>query len=194
MALRRTPAFQRYVDRAKRHLLIDPQQALSDFNQALQLAPEKEKAGILKQRSKLLQTLGQVKDATRDKIAALQSEGAYSGVEGFAALTGIDKDVYVGGVKANEQRVLVKNQEAVGLGWCKKCKAAVELDMDMHCKLHPKSRITDIRLAVAEDVPAELVKMQEELTKRNRSNRVRQIIGIIVLIIIFVALCYFTNL
>ena len=185
--LQRTPAHEKYVDRANRHLQLDPQQALTDFNRALQLAPEKAKAEILKSRSKLLLTLGQEQDATRDKIAAMQSEGAYDGAAGFASIVGADKDTFVSGLKSQEQQQLVKSNAAVGLGWCTKCKAVVRLDANMHCSLHPKARITDVRLAVADDAAAEQAAMQESITKRNRSLMVRRIIMIIALLVACVA-------
>ncbi len=192
-AFRRTPLHEKYTDRAKRHITLDPDQALADFNHALQLAPEKQKGVVLKERAKLLQTLGQSQEAARDKIAAMESEGAYEGAATFATLVGADRDLAVRDAKAREQKELVKAHAAVGLGWCKKCKAAAELDSEMHCKLHPKARICDIKLAVAEDVPLELAAMQETLTRRNKSIRVRRIVFAILAIIILVVLCYFTN-
>ncbi len=192
-ALQRTPAHEKYTDRAKRHITLDPDQALADFNQALQLAPEKEKGAILKARAKLLETLGLAHEAVRDKIAAMETEGAYEGSAAFAALIGSDKDMAIRDAKSREQKELVKAHAAVGLGWCAKCKAAVELDGEMHCRLHPKARIRDIKLAVAEDVPQQLAVMQEALTKRNKAQRVRSIVYLVLAVLILVALCYLTN-
>lgn len=192
-ALQRTPAYEKYVDRAKRHLQIDPDQALSDFNHALNNAPEKQKAGILKERAKLLAAQGRVTESTRDTIASMDSEGAYDGAEGFATLIGVDKDVYVAGVKSSQQREMVKSHAAVGLGWCKSCKAVVELDEGMHCKLHPTAKISDTRLAVPEDVPVELARLNEELTRRNKSLRTKRIVYLILFVVIVAALCVLTN-
>ena len=192
-ALQRTPAHETYSERAKRHLALDAEQALADFNQALQLAPEKQKSAILKERAKLLQTLGLAQDAARDRIAAMESAGAYEGTEGLASILGADKDMMVRDAKTREQKEMLKAHAAVGLGWCKACKAAVELDEQMHCKLHPKARVRDIKLAVPDDVPLELAAMQAALTKQYKALRVRRIVFAVLGIVILTALCYLTN-
>lgn len=192
-ALQRTPQYEKYVERAKRHLQLDPDQALADFNQALNLAPEKNKAAILRDRAALMAKLGRATESARDKIAAMESEGAYDEASGFATLIGADKDVFVDGVKSSQQKELVKTHAAVGMGWCKKCKAVVELDEAMHCKLHPTTKITDVKVAVPEDAPAELARLQEQITKRNRLLRTRQIVLLIAFVVIIAVLCYLTN-
>jgi RNA polymerase subunit RPABC4/transcription elongation factor Spt4 len=192
-ALQRTPAHEKFVDRAKRHLSIDPAQALADLSKALNLAPEKQKTAILKERAKLLAAMDRMTESTRDKIASMEGEGAYEGAGGFAALVGMDKDVYVAGVKSSQQSEMVKSHAAVGLGWCKKCKTVVELDDGMHCKVHPTAKITDIHLAVPEDVPVELNRLIEELTRRNKSLRTKRIVYLILFILVVVALCYLST-
>jgi hypothetical protein len=71
--------------------------------------------------------------------------------------------------------------------------AAVELDDQMHCKLHPKARINDVKLVVPEDVPLELPELQVALTKQYKALRVRRIIIAVLAIVIIVVLCYLTN-
>ena len=192
-ALQRTPLYEKYVDRAKRHLSVDPDQAVADFTQALNLAPEKQKGAILKERSKLLATLGRDMDAARDKIAAMDSEDAFAGTAGLATMIGADKDIMVSDAKSREQQEMVKSHVAVGLGWCKKCKAVVELDDAMRCKIHPTAKISDVHVAVPEDVPAELARRQAEITSRNKSLRLKRIILLITIVLVIAALCYLTN-
>ena len=50
-----------------------------------------------------------------------------------------------------------------------------------------------MHLAVPEDVPDELARMQELLTRRDRSLRTRRIILLIAFVLIVAALCYLTN-
>jgi len=192
-AVQRTPQYEKYVDRAKRHLQIDPEQALADLNEAIRLAPEKQMSAILKERSALLVSMGHTTDAVRDKIAAMEGGGAYENEAGFATLIGADRDTMVGGIKSTQQQEMVKAHAAVGLGWCKKCKSVVELDEAMHCKLHPTAKISDVHLAVPEDVPAELARLHEEITRRDRSLRTRRITLLIAFVLIVAALCYLTN-
>lgn len=192
-AFQRTPAYEKYNERARRHKKLDPEQALADFNYAFQIAPDKAKGDILKERAKLLEDLGQTQQATRDKIAAIDSAEAYGGAATFAAMIGADAEVVARDAMVRDQQELLQANAAVGLGWCAKCKAAVELDNQMRCKLHPKARISAIKLAVPEDVQLTLVAMQDSLTKQYKALRVRRMIVILIVIIAIAALCYLTN-
>ncbi len=72
----------------KRHLTLDQDQALADMNEALRLAPDKARASILKERSKLLETLGQTKQALRDRIAVAEDAGAHDAGGDMASMLG----------------------------------------------------------------------------------------------------------
>jgi hypothetical protein len=174
-AVRRTPPYQRYVNRAQRHTLLDPEQALADLTRALELAPAKEQAAIFKTRSELNQKLGLTTQATRDKIAYTESEGAYSGSSAVASLTGMDSDTYVGGIRTAEQEALLKAQEAIALGYCPKCKDVVLLDEKKRCKLHPRRRIQGMRLAVPQDEEKTRSSMRTDLFQKQRRLRMKNI-------------------
>lgn len=179
LALTPTPAHQKYLNRARRHLTLDPAQALADLNQALELALEPDRTAILKERARLHTSLGQSQQALRDKIATIESDGAYQGAEAVAALTGMDKDTFVGGLKNNELQALLKSQAAVPLGYCPKCKNVVELNEKMKCKLHRRARIENVRLAIPEDVSMIKTAILESQAKTTRFNRFRQLLLIV---------------
>lgn len=190
MALTRTPAHQKYLNRARRHLSLDSAQALADLNQALALAPEKERPVILKERARLHESLGQKLQATRDKIAHIESEGAYQAAEGIAALTGMDRDVFANGIKDSDIQALVKAHEAIPLGYCPKCKDVVELSEKMKCQSHPRARIASVRLAVPEDASKIKAAILEAQTKLNRLNRRRAILQVVAFLALIILLPY----
>lgn len=192
-ALKPTPLFEKYLERGKRHVNLDKDQALADFSKALELAPEKERAPILKERAKLLESMGQLEQATRDKIATLESSNAYSGAEGFAALTGLDRDSVVKGMRESDQKALLEANSAVALGYCVKCKAAVQLDVKSHCTLHPHGRITNIHLAVPADVNVKMAEIQEAGRKDQRRALIRTIVFVLGLIILCVVMSMVMN-
>lgn len=181
-ALKRTPMYERYFDRAKRHLTLDKDQALADLNKAVELAPEKNRVPILKERAKLLESMGNVQQATRDKIASLENEGRYENTGAFAAMIGADKDIYVNNVKKADREALLKTSHAIALGYCPKCKAAVGLDEKSHCKLHPHAHITDIRLAVPRDIETVKQSMLEERAKKKKAGTINTLVTIAALI------------
>jgi len=192
-ALKPTPLFERYLDRGKRHVNLDKDQALADFSKALELAPEKERAPILKERAKLLESMGQTEQATRDKIATLENSNAYSGAEGFAALTGLDKDSVVQGMRENDQKALLQAHSAIALGYCTKCKMAVQLDVKSHCVLHPHARITNIHLAVPADINVTMTQINEKAKKDQRLALIRTIVFVVGVIILCVVISLLTN-
>ena len=192
-ALKPTPLYEKYLERGKRHINLDKEQALADFSKALELAPEKERAPILKERAKLLESMGQVEQATRDKIATLENPNAYSGAEGFAALTGLDRDSVVKGMRESDQKALLQANSAVALGYCTKCKAAVQLDVKSHCVLHPHARITNIHLAVPADINAKMAEIQEAGMKDQRRALIRTIVFVLGLIILCVVISMLMN-
>src|SRR5512133_2673775 len=126
-ALGKTPMHERYLDRAKRHLALDRDQALADLNQAVALAPEKSRVPILKERAKLLEAMGQTTEATRDKIALLDAD-KHETASMFAGGLGADKDMFVNDLRSQERTALLKTKTAVALGYCSVCRAVVELD------------------------------------------------------------------
>ena len=60
---------EKHVERAQRHIEPVPEQVLADFTKALELAPEKEQADILKQGGELYSKLGRKEEALADLSA-----------------------------------------------------------------------------------------------------------------------------
>ena len=183
---KRTPIHERYLDRAKRHLTLDQQQALADLNEALRLAPDKARAAILKERGKLLDTLGQTQQALRDRIAVAEDAGAHEAGGDVASLLGADKDTFVNQMR-EQDRSLLRSAGAVAIGYCRGCRMPVELNEKSRCPKHPHRKVSNIRLAVPEDtktIKAEIIE------NRRRENRKRLISWIIVILAIL--LLYFT--
>lgn len=183
---KRTPMHERYLDRAKRHLTLDQDQALADMNEALRLAPDKARASILKERSKLLESLGQTQQALRDRIAVAEDAGTHETGANVTSMFGGDKDVFINKMK-EQDRDLLRSAGAVAIGYCRGCRMPVELNEKSRCPRHPHRVVSDIRLAVPEDV--ENVKAGI-LETRRRENR-KRLIGWIAFIL-GLLLLYFT--
>lgn len=192
-ALGKTPMHERYLDRAKRHLLLDRDQALADLNQAVTLAPEKSRVPILKERAKLLEAMGQTTEATRDKIALLDAD-KHETAGMIAGGFGADKDIFVNDLRNQERNALLKNKTAVALGYCSVCRAVVELNEEKRCALHPKKKPADIRLAVPADVESVKVTMMAERAKTIRRARIQLIVTILGLVLLCAGLIYIGNL
>ncbi len=192
-ALGKTPMHERYLDRAKRHLTLDRDQALADLNHALTIAPEKSRGPILRERAKLLEAMGQTTEATRDRIALLdanQHETAGMLAGGFGA----DKDMFVNDLRNQERNALLKTQAVVALGYCSICRAVVELNEEKRCTLHPKKKPANIRLAVPEDVESVKVSLLAESLKDIRRKRISRIVTILFLVLLCAGLIYIGNL
>ena len=193
-AFRRTPAFQKYLNRARRHLKLDPAQALADFSQAVELAPEKERPAIFKERASLYQTLGQTQQSVRDQIASVEGEGAYQGAEGLAVLAGIDRDAFASGLKEGEIQALIKSQGVRPYGYCPKCRDAVELTEKMRCKLHNRRRIRGVRLALPEDAAQTRAEILESNRRQVKKTRVLALYRVILFALGLALLAYILKL
>jgi hypothetical protein len=66
------PPHQRYYERAKRHLKLNPHQAIADLTKASEFAPSKEKGKYIMERTKLHEQLGMAGDIVVDMRALIQ--------------------------------------------------------------------------------------------------------------------------
>jgi phage FluMu protein Com len=132
---------------------LNPSQALSDLNQAIELAPEKEQAGLLKQRANLYDKLGMSEDAARDHLALATSPDAYK-EEGqwVSAFTGADADIHTRIRRFGQITSLLSSGSARAVGYCPRCKNVVELDSNQHCRVHPKTKGREIQYVIPADV------------------------------------------
>lgn len=191
-ALGKTPMHERYLERAKRHLTLDRDQALADLNQAVNLAPEKSRVPILKERAKLLEAMGQTTEAARDKIALLDAD-KHETAGMIAGGFGADKDIFVNDLRNQERDALLKTKTAVALGYCSGCRVVVELNEKNRCPLHPNKKPANIRLAVPADVESVKVTMMAERAKTMRSARIQWIVTILGLVVLCAGLIYLVN-
>ena len=179
-ALRKTPLYKRYATRARRHIEIDPEQAIADFSQALEIAPEKERAGLLKERAALYEKLGLEQEATRDQLDFTSAPGAYDGgimqLFGDAAVEG-----YTAGAGDQDRKKLVAAGRAKALGYCSKCGGVVELNPDLRCPDHPSTKPKAMRVVLPDEVEAALPEVLSEYTKDRRTRRnILIIVGVVI--------------
>lgn len=154
-ALRKTPDYVRYENRAKRHLNLNLRQSLSDINQAMELAPKKEQGRLLKQRAEIYDKLGWKDDAARDHLVLSTSPNAYkSEGDWVSAITGADADVYAHSRLSAQIGALLKSGNARAVGYCSKCKRVVELSESQNCPDHPKTKGREIQYVIPADVLA----------------------------------------
>jgi hypothetical protein len=185
-SLRKTQVYQRYELRAKRHIATDPEQAVRDLSTALDLAPEKEKAALLKQRAEIYKTLGREEDEAEDRLAYLESEGAYKNQAGLAQVLGGDTDVFIAGQKDSERRQLVKDGKIDAVGYCPLCQKAVILNQQIRCDLHPNKKPLAINYALHKNRDATLLQVEEQGLKQFKRKKKKRMIFLIILAVIFI--------
>lgn len=186
-ALRKTPLYQRYLNRANRHTETDPDQALADYSEALALAPEKQKAQILKQRSALLTKLGKDQDSLKDHLEYMQKDEAYQGTSSFAHVFGLDEETIISGARENEQKLLVSSGKSKAIGYCSKCQKAVVLDENLKCSIHPKNKTRETTLVMPDEVENSLqeltLKLSPVIAKEKKKRTIFLIIAAIAITI-----------
>ena len=189
MALRRTPPYVRYENRAKRHLEISPLQAVADFSQAILLAPEKEVASLLKQRAAVYEKLGRQKDALRDTLAITSSPGAMKDEALVIKMFGGDKDIYLSSRKEGLQADLINSGKAKAVGYCRSCKKVVELNAELRCFEH-KRKGKRVRLVLPDEIEAGKQAILLEMEKERRAKIRQNIINLIALVAGALAIYY----
>jgi tetratricopeptide (TPR) repeat protein len=214
VAFRKVDAWERYENRAKRHIKLDPGQAISDFTQSLATLPERSKTKrleLLKQRAEvwlqqnkpiesqadyqqaltladelyenepqkgkikymeeranLLEKLGRQEEADLEGLnytylteKALPEKKVAMGVmEGIekANLDSKRKEVY------SKRKTILERGRFKALGYCRKCKTAVELDYTLGCTVNIKhEKIDSIRFVKTEEVE----RAKQEITTRH---------------------------
>ncbi|OGN91427.1 MAG: hypothetical protein A2Y88_05560 [Chloroflexi bacterium RBG_13_48_10] len=152
-ALRKTPVYTKYENRAKRHISLNPWQALSDLNQAMEIAPAKEQGGLLKQRANIYEKIGLTEEAARDHLVLATSPDAFKGEgEWVAAFTGADSDTYTSSRRSDQITNLLRSGSARAVGYCSRCKKVVELDANQRCQTHPRTKGNEIQYVIPADL------------------------------------------
>lgn len=73
LAVGKTPVHDKYKRRAERHVELDPQQAISDYGNAIKLAPEATAFDLLSARARLYHKQGMIEEEKSDWRHALEN-------------------------------------------------------------------------------------------------------------------------
>lgn len=192
-AIRKTPEFRKYENRAKRHLQSSPEQSVKDYSAAIELAPAKHKAALIKSRSDLYQKLGKEEESIKDKLAYLDSEGAYESSSSFVTALGGDKDAYVDQTIKTERKKLITEGKIKGVAYCIKCQQAVELNEKLKCPQHAKAGLINATFVLPRDLEKTMVSVEtisaEQWKKTKRRRRIILIvIGVILMLCVVIPL------
>ncbi len=153
--LRRTPEYVKYINRAKRHIQLNPWQSLADMESAMEIAPDKEQGNLLKQRAQLFEMVGFVEDAARDRLALATSQNAFKGeADAVKMFTGADSGTYAASRRSSQIKTILYSGKALAIGYCPKCNEVSVLDKDEHCPIHPKTKGREIEYVIPADVVA----------------------------------------
>lgn len=165
---KKTPMHERYAMRSRRHVKLDPKQALEDISKAIELAPEKLRGALLQERIKLYEAMGASKEVVRDQISLANDPETYKTGSTITELLGGDGDVYARERENSEMKTLVSAEKARYVGYCVKCKRAVELNIDQRCLIHLHVKGKNVTIAPAEDLQPIMTKITLEYEKLNR--------------------------
>jgi hypothetical protein len=185
-ALGRTPAYEKYLNRAQRHLQASPEQALADLSRALEIAPEKQKSVILKQRGELLSKLGRTEQALVD----LSAHAAAPVQGGAAQLLSSVSDIDIGpSTDASTlaeidrlQKELVQTGTRQWIGYCQACRAAVVVDPDHKCT-QCGAVLSKVQLVEPTERAEALAKLTREEIRRRRKRSLSIALTVVALLL-----------
>lgn len=165
--LRRTPEYVKYQNRATRHEKLNPWQSVEDLERALDTAPDKEQGKLIKQRAKLYEKLGFTEDAARDYLILLTSPGRFKEEAGWVSmLTGADSGTYENSRRSSEIKTILTSGNAIAVGYCPQCDLAVELNKDLRCIIHPKTKGREVEYVIPSDVLAGKLAVMQKMEAR----------------------------
>lgn len=187
-ALRKTPVYQRYENRAKRHLKTDWEQSVADFTEAIKLAPKKQQAALLKQRSEVYKAQGAEEEFLEDRLAYMESEGAYEGQAGFAKAFKLDPEQFVASARDSERKQLVAEGKIHAVGFCKKCQKAVDLNAKLRCPTHRKPKPLMIKTVLPKNYEQAMIEVQNEGAKQFKKKKTTWLV-VLILGVVLISLC-----
>jgi len=185
-AVRKTPLYIRYEKRAIRHKEIDPEQALADYSKALEIAPEKYRASLLKARADIYSKLGKEEQAVEDRLAYTYSEGAYEGESSFARMLGADRDTFVSASIKDERKRMLASGKIKAVGYCGTCDRVLELTETQKCPHHPKAKPQDITYIMPKDLETAIAKVEHERVEQHKKTGNKRMVIFVILGIIIV--------
>ncbi len=184
--IRKTPEFQKYENRAKRHIDLYPEQAVSDYTKAIELAPAKQKAALIKARAELFMKIGREEESIKDKLEYMTAEGSYDDAASFVRLFGGDKDAYIDQTIKDERKRLISEGKIKGVAFCTKCQRAVELNENLKCPLHPRTKLLKATFVMPADVDQTLQNIDRSAGEEWKKTRKRRLIVWIVIAVLLV--------
>jgi hypothetical protein len=184
MCLGRTPKYERHVKRAEQVREAAPEQALADLGLALELAPEKERADILKQRGELYAKLGLREDAATDLAAFAEHPDAHKGAKVLSEIVGVELE---GAAKASTEATLeglrtslMRDGALAAISYCERCREAFILSEQFLCPRCAR-KLAEPRFVKPHEAEAELAKLRQEGNAAHRGKRTTRIfVGIAV--------------
>lgn len=94
-------------------------------------------------------------------------------------LTGADSGTYENSRRSSEIKNILISGNAIAVGYCPQCDLAVELNKDLHCIIHPKSKGRDVEYVIPSDVLAGKLAVMQKMEAR-RPNISEQISKLLV--------------
>ena len=184
--LGRTLPYEKYLNRAERHLESAPEQALTDFTTALELAPDRIKTRILKQRGELLSRLGRTEQALADlsaHAAAPEEGGAATLLSGVSE---IDIKPSTDQATLDEinrlEKQLVESGARQWIGYCQACRAAVNVDVNRRCA-RCGAPLAKTQLVRPEESEGALAKLDHEQARRRRKRLLTTGVAVVALLL-----------
>jgi tetratricopeptide (TPR) repeat protein len=175
-----TPEYEKYEKRAQRHVDDVPEQALADLTKALELAPEKQRASILRQRGELYRKLGRKQEALADLTAYSSDEHAHKGAAVLSEVVGVDLEPTA--ALGTEQAIgtlqtdLVQEGVLRPIGYCRRCKDAVALDGDQRCS-RCGGKVKEPQFVKADEYEAALENTRAEAAARKKRRTIWLVVG-----------------
>jgi tetratricopeptide (TPR) repeat protein len=180
MCLGSTPEYEKYEKRAQRHLNDVPEQALADLTKALELAPEKQRASILRQRGELYSKLGRKQEALGDLSAYASDEHAHKTASVLSEVVGVDLEPTA--ALGTEQAIgklqadLVQEGVLRPIGYCRRCKDAVLLDAEQRCS-RCGAKVKEPQFVKVEELQAALENTKTEAAARKKRRTIWLVVG-----------------
>lgn len=188
-SIRKTPEYRKYTLRASRHREKEPDQALEDYNTAIELAPQKEKAGLVKERMEFYKSIGREEDSVKDKLTYMTMEGAYDDSASLVdAVFGGGKESYVNQSIKMDRKQLMKEGKIKGVAYCRTCKQVVELNEKLKCPIHPRAKLLNETFILPGELESTIEVVETKSIADAKKLKTRQTI-ILVLLGVFLTLC-----
>lgn len=167
LSLRKTPKYQQYEKRSVRHLNLNLHQSIADLTSALELAPDSARPGLLKQRRRLYEKIGDSVNADRDRLTLALDPDAWKSEGDFLSVFGdFEGSAFSWSMRRGAIDNLVSSGVAIAVGFCPECNAVVVLNKDKKCPIHPKTEGREQELVIPADIAVGKLKVLTKMIKK----------------------------